>query len=159
MRTNIDYFNETVGIVFAELYASFPKRVAVDQVVIAEALGVEVSYPEPTKRPDLRIGPIDDSPRFAELDTGMNFEMMLNATKQWLQEEGFIRGGDDQGRGQFQLTAQALTAMSATPTGLSEPLGSRLTAAVKETGSDTRRAVIVGLVGQIIGLATKGIGL
>lgn len=45
---------------------------------------------------------------------------MLRSTKQWLQEEGFIRGGDDKGRGQLQLTAKALTAMNATPQGLSD---------------------------------------
>jgi hypothetical protein len=158
MRDNIDYFNEAVGLIFSDLYSAFPKRIAVDPRGIAERMGVQLSFPEPPKRPDLRLSPIDDSPRFATLDTGVEFEAMLKSTKQWLQDEGFIRGGDGEGRGQFQLTAKALTAMNATPQGLSEPLGSKLSAAVKATGSDTRRAVICEVVGQILGAATKGLG-
>jgi len=158
MRNNIDYFNEAVGLIFSDLYSQFPRRVAVEPQTIAERMGIKVSFPEPPERPDLRISPIDNSPRFATLDTGMDFEVMLRSTKQWLQEEGFIRGGDEKGHGQFQLTAKALTAMNATPQELSEPLGSKLNAALKEIGADTRRTAICEIVGQIIGAATKGIG-
>jgi len=159
MRDNIDYFNEAVGHIFSALYSAFPKRVALDPKSIAERMGVDVTYPEPPPRPDLRLSPIDESPRFAVLDTGIEFMTLLNSSKQWLHDEGFIRGGDEKGRGQLQLTSKALMTMNATPSGLNEPLGSKLNAAVKETGADTRRAVICEVVGQILGATAKGLGL
>ncbi|MFK8017017.1 MAG: hypothetical protein AB8G17_16450, partial [Gammaproteobacteria bacterium] len=126
---------------------------------IAERMEVGITYPEPHPRPDLLIGEQDTEPRFEKLESGMDYLPFLEATKQWLQDEGFIRGGDENGKGQFQLTSQALSAMNATPSGLDEPLGTKLSEAVKSAGAETGRAVICETVGQILGAAAKGFSI
>jgi hypothetical protein len=158
MKSNIDYFNEITGLIFYELYTSFPVRIGIDPEIIANEMSVKISRPDPPARPDLRLSPVDGSPRFSQLDNGMDFLVLLQSSKWWLQEEGFIRGGDENGTGRIQLTTKAMLAMNATPESLDKSLGAKLGEAVKSTGSQARSAIICETVGQILGAAVNGMG-
>lgn len=152
---NIDYFNEMVGLIFDHLYREFPVRTIIDAETIAKAMKVGVSHPKP--------GPLtiemDTSPRFEPLPNGADFLTVLKHCRWWLQEEDFIRGGDENGVGMVQLTTKAFLAMNAQPAALDRSLGSKLGDAVKSAGTETGRAVICETVGQILGAAAKGFTL
>ncbi len=73
-------------------------------------------------------------------------------TLKWLQEEGFVI----EDRSQYTLSARALHVLNASPASLDRTLGSKLTDAVKDAGSETGRAVIGQTVGLILGAAARG---
>jgi hypothetical protein len=145
----IDHFNTIVGLIFAQLYENFPVPTGLDEGAIADAMGVEKSVP-----------PGVDSSRklynFGALPSGDNFYSILNASRQWLRDEGFIRAGGEWATVDLVLTSKALAVMSSTPAGVSSDkpggtLGSQIVGAAKGAGKTASNAAIGDLVGQVIG--------
>lgn len=151
-RNSIDYFNEVIGLIFAQLYQDFPIKRGIYAEEIAKTLGIDVEYPENSP---LSLDPRTD-PIYGDLENGTDFLTLLRHSRNWLREEGFIRGSDQDGD---QLTTKALLAMNAKPEALDKPLGVKLGDAVKSAGTETGRAVICETVGQILGAAAKGLAL
>ena len=147
MADNIEKFNTIVGLVFSQLYSSFPVALELDEGEIVRGMGFEPRF-KTLAGFDRQF--LDGWPTFP--DGTLSFPIYYSAID-WLQEEGFIRKTDG---ANWVLTARALTALNAQPGVLSEPLGRQLTSAAKGAASDAGRAVITEVVGQVIAGVAKG---
>lgn len=149
MSAAISDFNTVTGLIFDQLYQSFPEPSPISVAAIAEAMGLkalEVQKGNEPWEPDI-------GEPFEALPSGRALSEFVDATIHWLSEEGFVRTGRF---GLSVLTAKALTIMNATPDSLNgESLGATLSGAAKEAGTEAGRAAISETVGQIIGAAAK----
>lgn len=144
----IDHFNTMVGHIFAQLYESFPVPRDIDEVAIADAMGV------PKRK---RAGAFTELYDFGNLESGDPFGALLLPTLIWLRDEGFIRAeGRDYPASDIILTSKALVAMNATPAGLDKPLGARLSDAAKDGGKAVGNAAMTEIVGQVLGSVVRG---
>jgi hypothetical protein len=141
LRSNIREFSEIPGVIFSQLYESFPILRDIHPDEVARTLGLS---------PD------------GKMPSGRMFSDVLARTISWLDSEGFIHGAGLLPRQRVVLTAKALSAMSAVPPNLSRPLGSELADAASHASSETGKNKIVELVGNfvgsVLGSATKTIG-
>lgn len=151
MTDNIDHFNEIVGLVFDQLYRSFPIETDIDEEAIARALAVEIINDTPKDWPAPKIL------NFGEIQEGTPFRVFLRSTLSWLTSEGFVTGNDGNPQKGVRLSAKALTVLNASPSALSQSLGARLGDVVKGAGTEAGRSAIGETVGQIIGGFTKSI--
>lgn len=145
---NVEYFNAIAGLVFDQLYRSFPIPAAINTDDLAQSLGVQ-GY---TTSESLIPG------RTLVADWGMlsgtSFWELYGGTLQWLKAERFIREPEHE---TWVLTAEALAALSARPASLSAPMGKRLAQAAGNVGTEAGRAAISEVVGQLIGAVAKGL--
>jgi hypothetical protein len=149
----IDHFNTMVGLIFAQLYESFPIATEIDEAAIADAMEVTK-----TRNPNIEWQEVYE---FGALPSGDPFRTILWAALVWLRDEGFIRGeGRDLPVSDIILTSKALLAMNAIPEGLDKPLGARLTDAAKDggkaVGNAAMSATMSEIVGQVLGSALRG---
>ncbi|MCQ4631674.1 hypothetical protein GB927_016605 [Shinella sp. CPCC 100929] len=151
MTDNIDHFNEIVGLVFDQLYRSFPIETDIDEEAIAKALGIEIIDNTPDDWPAPKIL------NYGVVREGVPFRLLLYATLRWLNSEGFTTGRGEYSQMSVCLSAKALTVLNASPSALSQSLGAKLGEAVKGAGTEAGRSVIGETVGQIIGGFTKSI--
>lgn len=147
MTANIEMFNQVVGLIFDQLYRSFPLAEQMDYEAMAAKVGVEARDYHPP------AGVISTRMReYGDVLDGMNFESFVDQAVAFLVAEAFLQ----QDRYEYRLSARALTILNAPITGLDESLGKKLTGAVKEAGTEAGRAAISETVGQIIGATARG---
>lgn len=132
---NIQEFNAVAGLIFAQLYRSFPIHQEITNQGIAQAMGV--------------TGPCTEH----QLPSGRRFNDVVDHTVNWLIAEDYIRRS---GR-KLNLTTKGLTAMNAVPSGLKQSLGKELTEATKH-GVSRDLSRIGDLIGGAIGGLTKSLG-
>ena len=94
LPANIREFNQITGVVFAQLYSSFPIVRDIDPNEVAKALGHNLTD---------------------KLESGRTFNEMLAYTLAWLVSQGFIYAAGAHPRERVVLTARALAAMNANP--------------------------------------------
>jgi len=129
---NITEFNTIAGLVFAQLYESFPVPVEnFNERAIASAMGI----------------PGDSSTHV--LPSGRPFLQMVGHSLGWLIDEGYVRSTGLLARDRLSLTEKGLATLNAVPEGLSATVGSSLVKASSESGQDW--SGIGDLVGGIIG--------
>jgi hypothetical protein len=134
---NVQEFNTVAGLIFAQLYRSFPAYREIDKQAIAGAMDV--------------MGPWAEH----KLPSGRSFDDMLRSTILWLHDAGFIiaSGASNQ---RMDFTEKGLAAMNAMPETLKQPLGSELAQAAERGGGELWR--IGDLIGGIFGGYTKSVG-
>jgi hypothetical protein len=149
MSEAISDFNTVTGLIFDQLYQSFPTPSPIRVEAIADAMGLKALEVQEGDEPWM---PTVGEP-YEALPSGRALVDFVDATIRWLSEEGFIRTGTFR---ESVLTAKALTIMNATPDSLNgESLGATLSGAAKSAGTEAGRAAISETVGQIIGAAAK----
>jgi hypothetical protein len=74
----------------------------------------------------------------------------------WLRIEGFTHSPHRVAYSRLTLTAKALAAMNATPSGLDMRLGDQLAEAAKGAASEAGKSAIGAVVGEVIGGFVKG---
>lgn len=132
---NISEFNTIIGIVFAQLYESFPVPADLhNRQAIASAMGVSSADALPSGRP---------------------FDEMLVHSMNWLSMEGYVRSAGLTPYEQLTLTQKGLAALNAVPQGLSVTVGTSLVQAT--SGSERNWSGIGDLVGGVIGGFTKSV--
>jgi hypothetical protein len=145
---NIEIFNALVGLIFDQLYRSFPIPTSINTDEIAQSLGVQGYTTSDTILPGRTI--------VSEwgLISSTSFWDLYNGSIDWLKDERFVREPEHES---FVLTADALAALNARPSSLSMPLGKRLGEAATNVGTEAGRAAISEVVGQLIGAAARGL--
>ena len=133
----VQEFNTIAGLIFAQLYQTFPIVEDIDRQGIARAIGVPGN--DWSKHP---------------LPSGRTLGDMLAYTIAWLNAEGYIRAAGAHPAERVTLTAKGLTAMNAIPSGLQEPLGTELRKAVDQTPSPNLSG-IGDLIGGFFGSFTR----
>jgi len=135
---NIQEFNTTAGLIFAQLYRAFPVAQDVDRKSIAKVMGV-----------------VGENWGGHKLPSGRSFSEMLAYTNNWLAFEGYIHVSGSHPAERVTLTEKGLAAMKAVPAGLKDSLGSELR---KATERGAFNAGSIGdLVGGVIGGAIKSL--
>ncbi|PLX37100.1 MAG: hypothetical protein C0606_11360 [Hyphomicrobiales bacterium] len=151
MPRNIDLFNEVVGLIFAQLYESFPVVTEIDRRMIGEGLGLKLLHDTP--------GPLGTkSIKFADPIDGMKFDDFLRSAASWLVSEGFVRSLHGDCLSHIVLTSKALAALNMMPEVVeAKTPGTSLTELANDVATDTRRAAITKIVGEVIGYAVKAV--
>jgi hypothetical protein len=127
---NITEFNVIVGLLFAQLYNSFPKPIGrLNELVIARAMGVSTD---------------------SILGSGKRFDDVLRHSVRWLSDEGYIRLSGLTAYDDVTLTQKGLALLNAVPEGLSATVGSSLVKATSETSGQSFTG-ICDLIGGVIG--------
>jgi hypothetical protein len=132
---NIQEFNAVAGLVFAQLYRSFPIHQEITNQGIADAMGLTGSCIE------------------HQLPSGRRFKEVADHTVNWLMAEDYIRRS---GR-KLTLTTKGLTAMNAVPSGLKQSVGKELTDATTERDGSRDLSRIGDLIGGMLGGFTKSV--
>lgn len=136
---NMAAFNALAGWMLATLYDSHPMQIT---LALADA---------PSDVQDVIAG------------TGVQAERFFWDTAEWLIREGFItvksRPLSPPKIGSASLTIHGLRALNAVPEAVAgkEPIGGRLSDAVKNTGREGRKALISELIGQAVAVAGKAL--
>jgi hypothetical protein len=134
---NIQEFNTIAGLVFAQLYETFPSRKNIDYDRVARGMGVEGNDWSAHKLP-----------------SGRGLRATISETIDWLNAEEFIRSHGLSPSEQVTLTTKGRAVMNAVPEGLKEKLGVELTKAVDQKSYSG----IGDLIGGILGGFTKSMG-
>jgi hypothetical protein len=102
---NVQEFNVITGLIFNQLYKSFPVIVdLIDRSAIAEAFGVQGNDWAAHKLP-----------------SGRSFSEVLAYTTAWLAREGYIMAAGSHPSERVTLATKGLIAMNAVPSGLNAP--------------------------------------
>ncbi|MCW2286606.1 hypothetical protein M2323_004372 [Rhodoblastus acidophilus] len=151
---NIDHFNTLTGLIFDELYRSFPLPISYFHGDKALAtMGVEISYTTSEFFDEELPNEYGNLP-----GTEIKSYRFLIETLSWLRTEGFILADGDHANRDVVLTSKALTALNATPATLKgeESLGKQIGKAAKNVGAETGKQTIGQLVSWVFGFAVKG---
>ncbi|MEO0369805.1 MAG: hypothetical protein AAF197_13650 [Pseudomonadota bacterium] len=144
MPDNIDRFNKYAAHFFAKLYERFPEPCVLDTVeaVTGSALS------EPVHQKTLQ-----------DATTNPEVQFCCDALK-WLHDTGYFKGDATLHYVQVSgavLTPKGFEALNAVPETLQQTsLGTRLSQVAGEGAKEVSKAAIGELVGQVIGVATKG---
>lgn len=135
---NIKEFNQIAGLIFAQLYTTFPVAIDIDLQAIANAIGVE--------------GDLNRT-----LPSGRTAAQQIANTVVWLNDSGYTyaRGGSPSQR--VTLAEKGLAALNAVPAGLSATIGSSLVQAASGTGQKDLSPIgslIGGMLGGFISTAS-----
>ncbi|EHD22630.1 MULTISPECIES: hypothetical protein [Brenneria] len=131
-NSNIEKFNELVGIIFAKLYESFPLK---RDLFTDDILGKEFL-----------------ASNSQEIGTSAEDEIFFLDSIDWLLMSGYIVGARSSGGcHNVVLTAKGLEVLKAVPQSLNSPLGERIVAAVNAEG----RKALSSLVSQALGLGLQ----
>jgi hypothetical protein len=131
---NIGEFNSIAGLIFAQLYESFPLAVAtLNSRAIERAMEMSSGC----------------------LASGRSFDDVLRHSVAWLYDEGYIRSNGLTAYEGMTLTQKGLAALNAVPQGLSATVGSSLVEATSDSGRNW--SGVGDLVGGVIGGFTKSI--
>jgi hypothetical protein len=132
MAANIDEFNKIVGIIFSQLYQSFPVNLPIiDREAIAEAFEIKSGDMTTHKLPSGRI-----------------FSNVLAHTIAWLVSQNYMVASGSHSAERVVLSDKGLAALNAVPEKLSGSVGSTL---VKETKGRNW-----GAVGELVGSTIAG---
>lgn len=144
---NVELFNTLVGLVFDQLYRSFPIPARLDTDMIAKGMDVVGYATSDTIMPGQTI--VSDWGMLSQT----SFWHIYKGSLDWLEAESFIREVEHE---EWVLTASALSALNSRPASLSAPIGKRLADVATQAGTEAGRAAISELVGQLIGSAARG---
>jgi hypothetical protein len=133
--SNIEEFNRVAGLVFAQLYSSFPTVVDIDRGAIAKAMGVEGNDWSNHKLP-----------------SGRTLGQVVTYTIAWLNAEGYIRAAGSHPAERVILSKDGLAAMNQVPSGLKQSVG---TALVQQTSN---LSGLGDFMGGFFGGFTKSMG-
>jgi hypothetical protein len=132
---HIQEFNTIAGLIFAQLYRTFPGIENIDRDGIARAIGVQGTDWSAHKLP-----------------SGRSFSETLSFTIGWLNAEGFTRAYGTHPAERVSLTTKGLMAMSAVPSRLQATVGGELTKAVEQApASGPNLSAIGDLIGGVFG--------
>ena len=126
---HIEEFNAVAGLIFSQLYRSFPNNVDIDRAGIARAMGIE-----------------DANWHDYQLPSGKKLGELIAYTIAWLNSQNYIFSSGAHPASRVVLTDKGLSAMNAIPSGLKQALGTELAEA--EGRAPT---VGYGAVGELIG--------
>jgi hypothetical protein len=141
--TRMDDFNTVVGLIFKQTLDSFPVARDIDQEAIVIAMGIGLESGKALA--DLH------------LPSGSKYSELLWHTAVWLRDEGYIQSRGKTVLERVVLTSKALAVMNATPAGIGRNLGDKLSDVAQHAASETGRAAIGGIAGEIIGGFAKGV--
>lgn len=156
MPSNVELFKQICGLVFGQLYNSFPVRVNIDVSAVASALNVEnVLYQ-------------DGKSSYGYLENGDFFLTFLDSVLVWLKDEGFIQTDSSRLTNYVIFTAKgfagaASIARDSVPLE-AESVGSKMAKYSEEIKSKdgTQKKQAAGLLGEfagsLIGGVTKSLG-
>jgi hypothetical protein len=134
---NIQEFNVIAGLIFAQLYKTFPEFVNINRGGIAKQMGIEGNDWGAHKLP-----------------SGRTFSQALELTSYWLKAEDYTRAvvGSTAPWERITLTTKGLAAMNAVPSGLNQKVGVELMKAVDQApASGVNQSTIGDLIGSIFG--------
>lgn len=148
MDPNFDAFNQVVGLIFDQLYRSFPIAIEIDHDEIANKLGIQVSpYTPPRGLITTR------SKTYGNITPTVGMEEFVDEAIRFLAAEGFLQQQD---RTYIRLSAKALTLLNAPLSGLEKSAGSQIVEISKSAGTEAGKAALSEVVGQVIGAAARG---
>uniref|UniRef100_UPI0035C73130 hypothetical protein n=1 Tax=Serratia quinivorans TaxID=137545 RepID=UPI0035C73130 len=142
--TNIERFNDIVGIIFGKLYESFP--VKTDIMALDIVGGIEkMEYFGNHDAEDVLTASRDDVMFFLD-------------TVDWLQDSGYLTAvGSTDGIHSAVLTAKGLEVLNATPGSLETPLGARILDTAKSEGKEALRSLVSQALGIGLQYVTRGL--
>lgn len=136
---NVQEFNVIAGLIFNQLYKSFPILVElIDRPAIAEALGAQGSDWSAHKLP-----------------SGRSCGEVIAYTISWLAREEYIVAAGAHPAERVTLATKGLIAMNAVPVGLAAPLGAELSKVAER--SNINVSAIGDFIGGMFGGFTKSL--
>lgn len=148
MAENFEAFNQVVGLVFDQLYRSFPVAKEIDYDEIATKLGIEIKPYEP---PEMVI--TFRTKVYGDVVPGVDLESFTDEAVRFLDAEGFLQSQD---RSYFRLSARALDLLNAPLPGLQRPAGTQIVELSKDLGNAAGRHAMGEVIGHVIGAAARG---
>ncbi|AWH87899.1 hypothetical protein [Limnobaculum parvum] len=142
--TNIDRFNEIVGVILGLLYESFPLKT---DLMAVDVVGKETETNYFSEHDSEVILTVSDDDAIFYLDT-----------IDWLKESGYLTGQrSSDGIHNVVLTAKGLEVLNATPESLGLPLGVKIVNSVKSEGKEALRSLVSQALGIGLQYVTRGI--
>lgn len=141
--TNIEKFNEIVGIIFGKLYESFPLKI---DLLSIEVIGEPLQYSD---------GIYSD-----ELCTTVEDHRFFLDTVDWLMTNGYLAGTMSSAScHRAVLTAEGLEVLKAIPDSLETPLGDRIKETLKTESKEALRSLVSQTLGIGLQFVSRSIGL
>jgi hypothetical protein len=144
--TNIDWFNRLVGMLFAEMYSSFPVPIDADHDRILPSIGAKeggIAHEWDIYKPLVFPG-----------DKDRDAITFFRATWQWLLDEKLIVGD----RNHATLASRTLSLLNSVPSSVLEhkTLGVQIGEAAKDMGQDITKDVAKTQLGELVGTVLGG---
>ncbi len=162
--SNIDDFNTIVGVVFSQLYESFPIPCKIHSFrivasVFTDPKAPDVSPEERHRRVMSQYSPDNETPEEKEDKERLDsLYSVFIAAMDWLKHEGFIRTTTEKDLEYLDvvLSLKGLQALSIVPSGVhSSPLGQQIIESVKVGSLDGVRDLAKKAIGGLVSIITE----